>query len=91
MNRIISEIRSESVYLRLFHIIFDSPQQVTENDNKNIEVIILIIKNKKIGSHLGGALVTSLADDVGGRNDGQIHPCANTDLYRQASCNEFHR
>jgi len=31
------------VYIRLFQIIVDRPQEVTDSENKNIEVIILII------------------------------------------------
>jgi len=38
---------SVCVYLRLFHIIVDRPQQVTDSDNKNIDVITVIIKNEK--------------------------------------------
>jgi len=47
------------LYLRLFHIIVDRLQQVTESDNKDKEVILLIIKTRKTGSQYG-AIVASL-------------------------------
>ena len=47
-NSCVGETRSRGrPYLRLFHIVVDRLQQVTECGNKNIEVIILTIRTRK--------------------------------------------
>ena len=40
------KLRNNLYIFVLFQIIVDRPQQVTESHNKNIEVVILIIKTK---------------------------------------------
>ena len=55
-----------------FHNIVDKPQQFTEGDNKDVEIIILIIKDEKdrqlvwlyIGYSLGDAVEVATTDKV---------------------------